>query len=70
MAVEYRILYKCRLCGEVFEHWKTKNRDLAIEEIAKAAAETGSNCHKYFPHHCNELDIGMGDFIGVKGYEM
>ena len=72
MAIEYRITYKCRLCGDVFESGKTRNRELMIDEMAKIASESPlySNCHKYFPHHCNDTDIGMADFIGVKGYEV
>ena len=68
--MEYRITYKCRLCGEKFDSGATRNYELAVKEIACAASNMKSSCHILFPHHCNDNDIGMADFIGIKGYEV
>ena len=67
MQNEYKFQYKCRLCGEIFESGATRNFEIAVKEIACVSSGLESCCHILFPHHCNDMDIGMADFIGVKG---
>ena len=68
--MEYRITYKCRLCGEIFDSGQTKHKGLITAEIAKTASGMSGNAHLYYTHHCNDNDIGFADFIGVKAYEV
>ena len=71
MEVEYRITYKCRLCGEEFGSGVIKNREVVVTNVSLVASgEEAYGFHPTYPHHCNETDIGMADFIGVKGYEV
>lgn len=65
--MEYRITYKCRLCGEIFDMGRTKNIDTASMEIALTASHMEQNAHLYYPHYCEDGSIGFADFIGMKG---
>ena len=65
--IEYKFVYKCRLCGEVFESGITRNMELAVKDIALIASEKMT---AKYPHDCNLHDIGLADFIGIKGYEV
>ena len=68
MAMEYRFTYKCRLCGKEFDNAKTGNKEVAKSELMLFTAEYSSAyVTRYFPHYCNDNDIGIADFIGVKG---
>ena len=69
MAIEYRISYKCRLCGEIFDSGRTRDRGTATAEIALTASRMERNAHLYYPHYCNDTDIGLADFIGILGVE-
>ena len=65
--IEYEFKYKCRLCGEIFGSGYTRNRELVVKEIAMVASGIEPDfCHILFPHHCNDYDIGLADFIGVR----
>ena len=62
--MRYAFKYKCRLCNEEFESGSTNNYETAVEDIA---LRVSANYRMIYPHHCNENDIGIADFIGVKG---
>ena len=70
MAIEYKITYQCRLCDEIFSIGYTRDREIAVEEIAKVASGISGRAHLYQTHHCDGIDgfyIGLADFIGIKG---
>lgn len=65
--IEYRSIYKCRLCGKVYESGCTGSNKTAM----KAAASTcvGSQSFTQQPlmnevHCCKNGDIGIADFQG------
>lgn len=73
---EYRAIYKCRLCGEIFTDSLICERevDMFMEKL-----ETGKAIYRSIsgrnditivnPHLCKNGDNGMSDFCGFKKVE-
>lgn len=66
--MEYRAIFKCRLCGKKFRGTITGNRDLAFS-IAVEVAVNGTSVMAQAPcmnepHCCLDGSIGIADFQG------
>jgi hypothetical protein len=57
----YSLLFKCRLCGTIFSSEKNVS-----EFEAKIILSRGNLSSD---HKCNENDIGVGEFVGVRNCE-
>lgn len=67
-----KAIYKCRLCGEIFEDYTTG------EELAQAInmalvvcghtnhVKCARNLYKYTMHYCKDGSFGFADFQGFK----
>ena len=69
-------IYKCRLCGELFEPIMTASENTAIESVSGAAYDgkwyskgCGFGAHVRDVHHCKDGSWGIGDFQGFKKEE-
>lgn len=69
-------IYKCRLCGELFESIATASENTAIESVSGAAYDgkwypkgCGIGSHVRDVHHCKDGSLGIGDFQGFKKEE-
>lgn len=70
---EYRAIYKCRLCGEVYESGCAGGRKIAMQ-----AAISSCLCFQSFPqqpsmnevHYCKNGDFGVADFQGFRGVNL
>lgn len=70
--MEYKITYKCRLCGEVYAGGCTGNKQVAIgNAIASCAGERIEPFTPELtaPHFCKDGGIGIADFQGFKADE-
>ncbi len=65
---EYKAIYKCRKCGKSFGEAITGDERLARKTLICACLETPSgepmSPTLYFPHSCDNGDLGVADFIG------
>lgn len=73
--IEYQAIYKCRLCGEEFEDYRTSERNariitcmLGIEQSYKHD-ELNLLGHRHICHFCDDGSYGFSDFIGYKKVE-
>lgn len=69
-------IYKCRLCGELFESITTASENTAIESVSGAAYAgkwypkgCGIGAHVRDVHHCKDGSWGIGDFQEFKKEE-
>ncbi len=68
--MEFRTMYKCRLCGEIYPHSVTMDRHIAFKAIASCLLDTefkdGIKPALHELHSCKDENMGIADFIGVK----
>ena len=60
----YRAMYKCRLCGKVFDGGKRTSFNVATMETAKMLTGYKSSLYMTEMHHCADGAIGVADFQG------
>lgn len=67
----YQAVYKCRLCGKVFQYDKTYKRNSALRKIWSFNDNIPyiSNNMQYTVHDCQDGSIGLADFIGFRKVE-
>ncbi len=70
-AVEgYQAIYKCRLCGEMYDSTFTSNEILAIKTTIDACLgiKSEETCAPTMQqvHNCKDGSLGVGDFQGRK----
>lgn len=68
--MEYRTMYKCRLCGEIFPCHVTMDRQIAIKGICSCISgidfKDGIKPNMHEIHACKDGNMGVADFIGVR----
>ena len=68
--MEYRTMYKCRLCGEIFPYHVTMDRNIAFKAVCSCLCDTefkdGIKPDLYELHSCKDGNMGIADFIGIK----
>lgn len=67
--MEYKTVFKCRLCGECYESGCTGSQSVAIHSTVCACLGMPSQAQAPVltePHFCNNGDIGVGDFQGFR----
>lgn len=70
--LEYRAIYKCRLCGEEFESAVTESVDIAIKHILivtagyKTSEYIGTPVTELSMHSCKDGSMGLADFLGFR----
>lgn len=66
----YQAIYKCRLCGEIYNGEFAENKRTALITIGCACAGEqlcGTQGHSLcWRHICKNGDLGIGDFQGYK----
>ncbi|MDE7242882.1 MAG: hypothetical protein K2O18_02745 [Oscillospiraceae bacterium] len=70
--MEYRTIFKCRLCGETYEGGCTGNENVALRAVIFACM--GKSSEPQAPtlteaHSCMNGDIGVADFQGFRKVE-
>lgn len=69
---ECKAVYKCRLCGEVYEEGSTgENIAQAINVALAVSGNTlsircGRNIYKHANHYCKDGSFGFADFQGFR----
>lgn len=65
---EYRAIYKCRLCGEVFCQGKKRTENESLNKIVKLSTVFPFFLHDkgYIPHGCKDGSIGFAEFLGFR----
>lgn len=66
---EYRAIYKCRLCGEVFEAHELKDIFESQTYCSSMCCQHSGGNFPYEFHICNNEDVGFADFVGCKKVE-
>ena len=74
MAKSYRMLYKCRLCGQVFVNCGTASEKVAeqstLNEVLRASGMSPmwkeNDALMYEMHSCADGSYGVSDFIGSR----
>ena len=63
----YQAIYKCRLCGEVFQSGQT-GKDIAYSETMFLCVGESSQYgqHGKILHNCSDGSFGIADFQGFK----
>lgn len=65
----YETIYKCRLCGKIYAHSVTMNRQTAFKAICSCLLDTefkdGIKPSIYELHSCENGNMGISDFMGV-----
>jgi hypothetical protein len=64
--MEFKFVYRCRLCGEVFSPCSTGSKKIAHETIIGLICGNERTVCNYHFHMCNEDDMGIAYFQGVK----
>ena len=68
--MEYRTMYKCRLCGKIFPCHITMDRQIAFKGICSCITgsefKDGIKPEIYTIHSCEGGNMGVSDFIGIK----
>lgn len=73
MAKSYQMLYKCRLCGQVFVNCGTGSKKVAeqstLNEVLRASGmspmwKENDALTMYEMHSCADGSYGVSDFIG------
>lgn len=68
--MEFRTMYKCRLCGEIYPHSVTMDRQIALKAICSCLLDTefkdGIKPSLCELHSCEDGNMGVADFIGVR----
>ncbi len=68
--MEYRTIFKCRLCGEIYEGGCTGSKNIALQTVTLAClglpapepqAPTMTEVHS-----CQDESFGMADFQGFR----
>ena len=71
--VEYRAVYKCRLCGKVFENGITGSGCVAGIAIRLTTEDnfiqSGIYGHRHITHNCEDGSFGFADYQGFKKVE-
>lgn len=66
----YQAIYKCRLCGEIYNGAFTGNENIAISTAVCACLginhKEPQSPHLCEIHNCKNGDLGIGDFQGYK----
>lgn len=71
----YRVIYKCRLCGEEFKHCETGEEIANMANLALATVghtnhvKCATNIYKYLNHYCKDSSFGFANFQGFKKVE-
>lgn len=75
MAKSYQMLYKCRLCGQVFVNYGTVSEKVAeqstLNEVLRASGmspmwKENDTLTMYEMHCCADGSYGVSDFIGSR----
>lgn len=75
MAKSYQMLYKCRLCGQVFVNYGTVSEKVAeqstLNEVLRASGmspmwKENDTLTMYEMHCCADSSYGVSDFIGSR----
>lgn len=72
---EYKAVYKCRLCGELFEEGITGEGNAEAVNVALTVDEnfynsnTHTSGHRHMPHYCKDGSFGFADFQGFRKTE-
>lgn len=75
MAKSYKMLYKCRLCGQVFVNHGTVSEKVAeqstLNEVLRASGmspmwKENDVLTMYEMHCCTDGSYGVSDFIGSR----
>ena len=71
--MEYKAIYKCRLCGERYESGATTNRNLALQTTVELTV-MGYSVEPQAPtmtesHDCEGGGFGVADFLGWEAKE-
>lgn len=71
---EYRAIYKCRLCGEEFEHcdWSKEYLITHPKNFFEHSKNSILRCeyqYSHWWHKCKDGSFGISDFIGFKKME-
>lgn len=70
----YYATYKCKLCGKIFtsngERYTCKNDEVAKQTVTLNSFGYCDSIYalrvsERFPHHCENGDWGIGEFIGM-----
>lgn len=67
--MEYRTVFKCRLCGECYESGCTGSEAVALQSVTFACLGLPSQPQAPTmtePHACKNGDIGVSDFQGFR----
>lgn len=71
--MEYRGIYKCRLCGEEFEDCCTRSKGLAlncmIAFVLNEKAKSPIQPSQFQMHSCKDKSMGVADFQGWKAID-
>ena len=71
--MEYRAIYKCRLCGKEFEDCATCNKglvfDCMIAFVLNEKAKIPFQPHEFQLHYCEDKSMGVADFKGWKAID-
>lgn len=64
---EYREIYKCRLCGEIFEDVGKVNEKMAFQNITRSVIKNMDNyITNNLVHSCTDGSFGFADFLGYR----
>lgn len=69
--IEYREIFKCRLCGETYESGCTRNENIALQATIAACIHSAKPPVPQCPsiteiHSCKDGSIGVSDFQGFR----
>jgi len=64
----YRVIYKCRLCGNYFKDSKIIDDSELLKIMQSMMSIDSNNLLNYLIelHNCNNGDIGVADFYGFR----
>lgn len=70
--MKYRTIFKCRLCGEIYEGGCTGSQSVAMQAITLACLGILSQPQAptlIEPYSCKNGDFGVADFQGFRKVE-